>query len=568
VCAPRADVMGEPLPDQPEYTAAIQSWLARTPWYRRASARLGLQGKLIVCFMMLLLTALFGSYWLFLRETRDNMWRATCERIVTLSQTLAMAATAPLDEEDKAGLTRMAKDFVKTDDIVGVAFANAAGQQMTAASQDLDFRTRDVGLGGTFGPRDILQPKRWRSPVLGSVVTVTAPVLRIRTDATRGGQATRLVGYVTISMSERDEEQALGRVYVILVLVGCVVLLLTFPFVYLIVYRIFTPIRQLVGATERIAQGDLDAGVAIDRPDLIGTLARSFNQMVRHVKDQRQALADANRDLEKKVQTRTGQLEMANKRLSSEIAEKEDFLRAVSHDLNAPLRNISGMATMLLMKSRDKFDDDIIHRLERIQKNVEAETDLIAELLELSRIKTRRQKMEPVDVNQLVADIGDVLENDLNSKAIELVVDNTLPVVTCEKARLRQVFQNLIDNAIKYMGDRPTKQIHVGCTVRLTETEFYVRDTGIGIDPEDIGKVFFVFRRGKNTAACNVPGKGVGLASVKSIIETYNGSIWVESELGKGSTFRFTINGKYVPSAADALQQALKPREVESPAAA
>ena len=61
--------------------------------------------------------------------------------------------------------------------------------------------------------------------------------------------------------------------------------------------------------------------------------------------------------------------------------------------------------------------------------------------------------------------------------------------------------------------------------------------------------MFFVFRRGKNTAACNVPGKGVGLASVKSIIETYNGSIWVESELGKGSTFRFTINGKYVPSA-------------------
>src|SRR6185436_2368830 len=106
-----------------------------------------------------------------------------------------------------------------------------------------------------------------------------------------------------------------------------------------------------------------------------------------------------------------------------------------------------------------------------------------------------------------------------------------------------------IDNAIKYMGDGPAKRIHVGCTVRVTEAEFYVRDTGIGIDAEDISKVFFVFRRGKNTAARNVPGKGVGLASVKSIIETYNGSIWVESELGKGSIFRFTINGKYMPSA-------------------
>jgi signal transduction histidine kinase len=198
------------------------------------------------------------------------------------------------------------------------------------------------------------------------------------------------------------------------------------------------------------------------------------------------------------------------------------------------------------MKARDKFDEDIIHRLERIQKNVEAETDLIAELLELSRIKTRRQKMEPVEVSAIIHELGELLENDLKSRGIALVTDGTLPTIHCEKARLRQVFQNLIDNAIKYMGEGPTKEIHVGCCVGHNEAEFYVRDTGIGIDPEDIGKVFFVFRRGKNTATANVPGKGVGLASVKSIIETYSGTIWVESELGKGSTFRFTINGKYL----------------------
>jgi signal transduction histidine kinase len=553
----------KPQPDDPNYAAAMQSWWERSPWYRRATARLGLQGKLIICFMTLLMIALCGSYYLFLRETRQTLWNATCERIVNVSQSLAMAATAPLDQQDVPELTRMARDFVKNKDIVGVSFSNASGRPITAASQDPDFTRSDLGLGGTFGPRDMMQPRRVHSPVLGGVVTVTAPVLHVRAmegvgeGVGDGVQATRLVGYVTISLSERDNERAIGRIYVILALVGCVVLLMTYPFVYLIVYRIFKPIRQLVGATEQIAEGDLDAKVAIDRPDLIGTLARSFNLMVQHVKKQRQELADANRDLEDKVRQRTAQLETANKRLSSEIAEKEDFLRAVSHDLNAPLRNISGMATMLLMKSRDKFDAETIHRLERIQKNVEAETDLIAELLELSRIKTRRQKMEPVDVNDLVNDIGDVLENDLKSKSIELVVDNTLPTVTCEKARLRQVFQNLIDNAIKYMGEKPDKAIHVGSTVRLTETEFYVRDTGIGIDPEDISKVFFVFRRGKNTAACNVPGKGVGLASVKSIIETYNGSIWVESELGRGSTFRFTMNGKYVP-ASGALEKQVK----------
>ena len=126
-------------------------------------------------------------------------------------------------------------------------------------------------------------------------------------------------------------------------------------------------------------------------------------------------------------------------------------------------------------------------------------------------------------------------------------MDSNLPVLTCERPRLRQVFQNLIDNAIKYMGDRATKEIHVGCESRPSEIEFFVRDTGIGIDPEDLDKVFFVFRRGKNTQTANIAGKGVGLASVKSIIETYNGKIWVESKLGEGSVFRFTINARFLP---------------------
>src|SRR5690606_28648660 len=107
---------------------------------------------------------------------------------------------------------------------------------------------------------------------------------------------------------------------------------------------------------------------------------------------------------------------------------------AVSHDLNAPLRNISGMATMLMMKYRDRFDEDIIHRLDRIQKNVQIETDLIGELLELSRIKTRRQKMEPVDVEAMVRELGDMFDNDLRTRGITLSIDTPLPVLECERA--------------------------------------------------------------------------------------------------------------------------------------
>ena len=232
------------------------------------------------------------------------------------------------------------------------------------------------------------------------------------------------------------------------------------------------------------------------------------------------------------------------------MTEKEDFLRAVSHDLNAPLRNISGMVEMLARKHRSKLDADALHRLERIKKNVEVETDLIAELLDLSRIKTRRQKMEVVDLEAMVWELRGLFESDLKTKAIELRLASTLPALWCERSRLRQVFQNLIDNAIKYMADSPERVISVGAAVRESEqeVEFWVADTGPGFDPADAAKLFYVFRRGAGEAVAGVPGKGVGLASVKSIVDTYNGKIWAEGRPGKGATFRFTMNGQYVPS--------------------
>jgi signal transduction histidine kinase len=154
--------------------------------------------------------------------------------------------------------------------------------------------------------------------------------------------------------------------------------------------------------------------------------------------------------------------------------------------------------------------------------------------------------MVRVDVGEMIEELRGLFEADLKSKSIELKLNTPLPVLHAELARIRQIFQNLIDNAIKYMGNGPCREIHVGCLMHVTEAEFYVRDTGIGIDPEDLDKVFFVFRRGKNAVSQQVAGKGVGLASVKSIVETYNGRIWVTSTPGEGSTFRFSINGKFV----------------------
>jgi signal transduction histidine kinase len=581
-------------PEKADYAAGLRTWERRAPWYRRISAKTGLQGKLVLSFMFLLTLSMASALWLFLNESHLVLGRVIGEQSRVMSQTLAMASETSLNRQDLPELNRIGRDLVRNPDLVAIAFYGADGEMLTLATQhpDLDAARRELQTN----PRDqveLLSAQKRKSPTLGSYVQVTAPVTTAR-QVTPSGRAVgaRLVGYVTLCFSRYDEEQQVARVGHLLILIGGVAALVSLPLVYVMVHRIFHPIRQLVEATDRIASGDLDAQVAVNRPDVIGTLARSFNEMVKRVRRQQEELADANKqlatantrlaeaneqlehanhDLERKVAQRTVQLEAANKRLSSEIAEKEDFLRAVSHDLNAPLRNIAGMAAMLLHKHRDSFEDDVVNRLERIQKNVEVETDLIAELLELSRIKTRRLKLEPVDLDVLVREVAEVFEHDLRGRGIALAFDGPLPRLNGERSRVRQLFQNLIDNAIKYMGEgsvpdgaaggggaAPLKEIRIGCAVRADEAEFYVRDTGMGIDPEDVDKIFYVFRRGKGAAAQNVSGKGVGLASVKSIVETYNGSIWVQSQPGKGSTFRFTINGQYVlPS----------PQPAEAPAA-
>jgi signal transduction histidine kinase len=522
---------------------------------RERSRGLGIQGRLVLAFAVVLGVAVLATCWVFVFQTRSRLTELIGENARQVSATLSRAAASAMEESNRAALQTLADDLVKGRNVVSVAFFASDGELLALGSRDIEQKRRPTPAPPN--PRSLMQLTHHNTATLGEHVEVAAPVLAPTTGSTSDRANGRLLGYVTVGMSLSAEAAQLQRIATWGAIAGLGVVLLSIPLSYTLVRRLLSPIRELADATRRITGGDLDTQVSVPRDELVGRLACAFNDMVTWIRQQQGELAamnvrlgEANRELESRIEQRTAQLETANKRLSQEIAEKEDFLRAVSHDLNAPLRNIDGMVQMLLVKKSEQLDDDVLNRLERIKKNVEVETNLINELLELSRIKTRRQRMELVEIEAMVWEIRGLFENDLRTKGIDLIVDTTLPVLNCERARIRQVFQNLIDNAIKYMGERERREIHVGCTINLTEAEFYVRDTGIGIHPEDLDKVFHVFRRGRNTQATQIAGKGVGLASVKSIIETYSGRIWVESELGKGTTFRFTINGQYVPRAA------------------
>ena len=216
--------------------------------------------------------------------------------------------------------------------------------------------------------------------------------------------------------------------------------------------------------------------------------------------------------------------------------ELRDFAYITSHDLKAPLRAIGSLSQWLYADYKDKFDEDGKVQLDLLVNRVNRMQNLIEGILEYSRVGRTREEKETIDLNLLIREIIDSLSPPLH---ISIVIDTPLPTVYFDKTRIRQVFSNLIGNAIKFM-DKPHGEIHIGGIQEGNYWKFFVKDNGPGIDEKYYNQVFQIFQM--LHARDDVESTGIGLTIVKKIIELYGGKIWIESELGKGSTFYFTIH--------------------------
>lgn len=235
--------------------------------------------------------------------------------------------------------------------------------------------------------------------------------------------------------------------------------------------------------------------------------------------------------------------------LESLNQEMEDLLYAASHDLRAPLINVQGFSRELqlsldqLRRSNGRSPEihaalhDIDESVQFILTAVVRMDTLITSLLNVSRIATRTNPTQQVDLNSLARKLAESVHYQLAEKGIALTLD-LLPVVTGDPVRLGQLFGNLIDNAIKYMGERRERRIHVGVCGETGDWRFFVRDTGPGIHKDHQEHVFRLFRRLANG---NSPGEGIGLTMVRKIVVKHGGKIWVDSTPGTGTTFWFTL---------------------------
>ncbi|MBU1149654.1 MAG: PAS domain S-box protein [Proteobacteria bacterium] len=239
--------------------------------------------------------------------------------------------------------------------------------------------------------------------------------------------------------------------------------------------------------------------------------------------------------------TQRKRAEEERERLLAEIAAKnqelESFVYTISHDLRAPLVSMDGFYSLLKRESQDQLGEQGRHYLERIRANVAHMNTLVTELLELSRIGRVVGPEEEIDVGALLREIEEGLALKLEQEGVEFIVQQPLPAVRGDRGRIRQVFANLIENAVKFRSLERGLRIEVGCEEESGFYRFHVRDNGIGILPQYQEQIFEPFRQLDR----GIEGVGMGLALVKRIVAYHRGRFWVESELGKGSTFYFTI---------------------------
>jgi signal transduction histidine kinase/DNA-binding response OmpR family regulator len=320
---------------------------------------------------------------------------------------------------------------------------------------------------------------------------------------------------------------------------------------YLMSRGIGKPIRRLASAAERIAQGDFSISVGVESADEIGILASAFNQMVIALSKSREELRRWGEELEGVVRQRTAELEQKTRQLAEsnvglqELSRlKSDFLANMSHEIRTPMNAVIGFANLALKTGLDLRQRDYVAKIHDAGVSL---LGIINDILDFSKIEAGRLRMEEIEffMDRAIDAVVSLTSQSADAKGLELLLSVAPEVprgLVGDPHRLQQILVNLIGNSVKF-----TAKGEVELKVKLLEMigekaklQFSVRDTGIGMTPEQVSKIFQPFSQADNSTTRKYGGTGLGLSIVYKLVEMMGGQIWVDSVYGEGSTFNFT----------------------------
>jgi signal transduction histidine kinase/DNA-binding response OmpR family regulator len=511
---------------------------------RSIRARVGLPFKFIVSISLLIALTSLTLGWFFIRHDIELITLALLDRGRSLVRSLAYHLDYELQYAAEQRLNELIEGVVTQEDVLYVVIRDETGQIRAQAQAD---QLKEIPPA--TAERDALQALRWedastqayaihwgREQIYEIVQPITTQVKREREEIglSLGGQE-RVIGWASIGMSlhlKRVNETIVG-VQRTIALLTLGVIALGIAVAAFLVKVIVRPIKQLVGATKLIAEGELGSSVEVSSKDEIGDLADSFNRMA-------QALQERARDNARLFQ----ELEETNRRLAAASRHKSQFLANMSHELRTPLNSIIGFSEVLLDESwgelsaneRREFLGNILSSGRHLLR-------LINDILDLSKIEAGRVELKPE-----VFVVDEVIDGVLNTIrplaaqkqiGLEVSIAPTLTTLVADTGKVKQILYNLLSNAIKFTPDsgraglRASRDHQEACVA--------VWDTGIGIKREDQERIFEEFQQVETTTARQYEGTGLGLALAKRFVELHGGKIWVDSEPGKGSTFTFTL---------------------------